>query len=538
MSYVYDQRKRPQGQQNTEPERTAAPGPGMDALMNGTARPTAARKGQPFDLDAAMKAKMENAFGDLSAVRNYTPPAQTQAPLQTGPYTGPVTHALSDASPSPSAAGPMQAKRRDADAGEVKQMQKEGENYNGMYATSDYAGFDKLDPEQWETKTHEPGFTKIFGKKNQTYKVRSKAGLTINQSKIDRNKDLTPNNEGDWDKDNYRKGMAELKEKLIQKYGNPKKSKDFEYVQDWDSEVKRPANPKIQGVNDQEPPDVPVHIEGLGIRRIFEDLATDRNRGFNMDAKEMEAFFDDLMAPKKKGLSEKEQLDANKRFDKAVLKYKGILYDDMRHNEKTYGRLLNQMHPQDIAPQMGTGVDLQKYYRFGQDSAQMLKDGTRYFDMENNEDDKHFSDLTDFYFGTQTRQVRYIMGSQYKHFTGEELAKYVNNPASDQADVVEGNIGGPQMSPKLYQRYLNNLYKQAQREPFMRGRLFGRFLPGKGILAPLKEDSKLDFKPEKAPEPEPEVIPDDPLNTSMIDYMPKNEWMKKKKKKHKDDLFD
>ena len=37
MSYVYDQRKRPQGPQNTEPERTAAPGPSMEALMNGTA---------------------------------------------------------------------------------------------------------------------------------------------------------------------------------------------------------------------------------------------------------------------------------------------------------------------------------------------------------------------------------------------------------------------------------------------------------------------------------------------------------------------
>ncbi len=95
------------------------------------------------------------------------------------------------------------------------------------------------------------------------------------------------------------------------------------------------------------------------------------------------------------------------------------------------------------------------------------------------------------------------------------------------------------MSPKLFQRYLNNLHKRAQSERYMRGRLFGRFLPGKkGQYAPLKEDSALDFKSEKAPEPGPEVIPDDPLNTSMIDYMPKKKWMKKKKKKHKDDLFD
>lgn len=111
MSYAYDQRKRPQSPQNTEPERTAAPGPSMDALMNGTARPAAARKGQSFGLDAAMQARMANTFGDLSAVRDYTHPAKTQESAQTGPYTGPVTHALSSAGPSPSAAGPMQAKR-------------------------------------------------------------------------------------------------------------------------------------------------------------------------------------------------------------------------------------------------------------------------------------------------------------------------------------------------------------------------------------------------------------------------------------------
>ena len=109
-------------------------------------------------------------------------------------YTGPVTHAISDASPSPFAAGAMQAKRRDADAKQVKQMQKEGESYNGMYATADYAGFDKLDPSQWETRTHTPGFSKIFGKKAQTYKVRNKSGLIMDQSKIDRSKDLTFSN--------------------------------------------------------------------------------------------------------------------------------------------------------------------------------------------------------------------------------------------------------------------------------------------------------------------------------------------------------
>ena len=85
MPYTYQQRKRPQGPQNTAPERTNAPGPGFNALMPGTSAP---QNGPSFDLDAAMQARMASTFGDLSAVRNYTPPVREQAPLQTGPTPG------------------------------------------------------------------------------------------------------------------------------------------------------------------------------------------------------------------------------------------------------------------------------------------------------------------------------------------------------------------------------------------------------------------------------------------------------------------
>ena len=71
MSYIYDQRKRPPGRQKPAPEPAAAPGPDLNALAQGMAKPSAAQKGRPIDLDAAMKAKMEHAFGDLSAVKLY-----------------------------------------------------------------------------------------------------------------------------------------------------------------------------------------------------------------------------------------------------------------------------------------------------------------------------------------------------------------------------------------------------------------------------------------------------------------------------------
>ena len=238
MSHIYDQRKRPQGPQSAPPEPTTAPGPSMDALMAGTARPTAEQKGRPIDLDAAMKAKMEHAFGDLSNLKLYESravgeagaeaiaqgneiafaPGMANFSTRSGQerlghelshvmsqrseavrgagflansaleaqadregamaaageqvYTGPVTHALSDASPSPSVAGPMQAKRRDEDAQAVKEMQEQGDTQNWSYALKGSEGYDDLNPEEWEEKTHRPGFSKLWGKKDQTFKVR------------------------------------------------------------------------------------------------------------------------------------------------------------------------------------------------------------------------------------------------------------------------------------------------------------------------------------------------------------------------------
>jgi|GEM_PF-3395465 len=178
MSYTYEQRKRPQGPQSPALKQSAEPG--LEALMNGQVRPTAAQKGRQIDLDGAIKAKMEHAFGDLSAVKLYESravgdagaeaiargneiafaPGMANFSSRSGQerlghelshvmsqrsgqvrgqgflassalearadregalaaageqvYTGPVTHALSDASPSPAVAGPMQARRSDA----------------------------------------------------------------------------------------------------------------------------------------------------------------------------------------------------------------------------------------------------------------------------------------------------------------------------------------------------------------------------------------------------------------------------------------
>ncbi len=167
MSYTYEQRKRPQGRENTAPERTTAPGTGHNALMPGPAIP---QSGPSFDLDGAMQARMKSTFGDLSAVRDYTPPVREQAPLQTGPYTGPVTHAVSGASPSPSAAGPMQAKKDNDDPNRGKAKRDILDDQTVEEGTE---GYDTLDPKLWEERAHERSFFgKLFGSKRKFYKAK------------------------------------------------------------------------------------------------------------------------------------------------------------------------------------------------------------------------------------------------------------------------------------------------------------------------------------------------------------------------------
>ena len=156
MSYTYEQRRAPQVRQEAKSERNPEQEPALPVTMGRPAAP-GGPDGPNSRLDAVMRARMESTFGDLSAVRNYTPPARTQAPLQTGPYTGPVTHALSDASPSPSAAGPMQAMRESNSANR--------EYYEDTMVKEGDAGYDDLnDPEKWTTVTRKSW---LFGKANR-----------------------------------------------------------------------------------------------------------------------------------------------------------------------------------------------------------------------------------------------------------------------------------------------------------------------------------------------------------------------------------
>ena len=216
MSYTYDQRKRTAPEASPKASRTSsAPGPSMEAIAAGLARPSTQQMGHRVDLPEAMRQKMENAFGtDFSAVRLFESqtvadagaeaitqgnqvafaPGKLDFSSQEGQarlghelshvasqargestgrgflldsglehqadregamaaagqtvYSGPVTHTLSSAAPSPFAAGVMQAKRGkkndpvdDIDPSELSSNRRRGEGSSFSFTAQDVASF-------------------------------------------------------------------------------------------------------------------------------------------------------------------------------------------------------------------------------------------------------------------------------------------------------------------------------------------------------------------------------------------------------------
>ena len=496
MSYTYDQRKRPQGPQSAPPEPARAPVPDLDALMTGAVRPTAAQKGRPIDLDGAMRATMEHAFGDLSAVKLYESravgdagaeaiaqgneiafaPGMANFSTRSGQerlghelshvmsqrsgavrgqgflastalearadregamaaageqvYTGPVSHALSGASPSPMAAGPMQASR-----GKKGPREPENNPDVGPLKTNNAAINAALNKEYEDTTGLGNDAFSQFGKD------RSDA---LNPMKID-----------------YRPGMKDTMSRLLKKYkGDQYKNGSF---------MQSLSRPRREGE------DSDVEITGLVPDRMLPYLMGDRGRGFDMSEDAIEGLMDKLMAPQKLNMTDKEKQSANQQFDEGVLQYKNILMDDMDALENTYGALPGQMHPHDVVPQMGP--QYHKMINSTQDMDQMIKSGGKYFDFDHNQRESDFRNKVNYYRDVDNQLVT------YKDYATETQLGLQGNPAVElpkSGAVVkedtdfERSLNGPKMNQQQLTTYKKQLKKRAKKGGW-KDWLFGRY---------------------------------------------------------------
>lgn len=110
MPYTCLQRKPARERSKAAPEQTPDVGRDLSLPRSGPLSSSDLGGEASPRLDAVMRERMARTFGDLSAIRDYRPSEPAETPAVAGPCTGPVTHALSGASPSPFSAGVMQAR--------------------------------------------------------------------------------------------------------------------------------------------------------------------------------------------------------------------------------------------------------------------------------------------------------------------------------------------------------------------------------------------------------------------------------------------
>lgn len=407
-------------------------------------------------------------------------------------YAGPVTGAMSTASAA-SAAGPMQAKKNTAeekaDAKAIRTLNTPQFQGASQYHLSGSEGYDALDPEEYEEHSYKANFfKKLFGlDKDVTYKKRKGVTPAINPMVAMKEAGTGNTYENGLDyiaKKNTVKndlvdnssGRQELQERLNSKYKGAQ-YKEGAFVDDLQ-----------RGANKGE--DKGVKISGLLGGRLMTDLLSDRGRGFHMEDEDVEGLMDKLMAPsrrvedgvdeegnvKYRDMNDDEREMANKQFDEGMMQYKDILYGDVQSMEGTYGAMPSQLHPRDFVQQLNKGDNMENYhrrFRSMQDNFQLLDNGgQRYFDMKNNEKDKDFKRLTDYYGNTMINFQNTYM-SQYNfddEAGGMEFDEFGYNPTEE----TEQSLKGPKMSPEMMKNYVSRVQKRLT-DTDHENELMGRF---------------------------------------------------------------
>ena len=170
-------------------------------------------------------------------------------------------------------------------------------------------------------------------------------------------------------------------------------------------------------------------------------------------------------------------------FDKAMMDLKELYYVNLKRLEATYGKLLTQMHPMDIAQQVDP-EKLRADFNILQDTEQMIADGKKYFDFEKNEKDKEFRRLSNYYNRAYTTCQNTFFAMLY-NFDGNmtaELEKSLEEASNGTSAKLkygqENEIGGPGMTKKQQSKYIRDLQKRAKTDKF-EGTLFARFKPKK-----------------------------------------------------------
>lgn len=170
-------------------------------------------------------------------------------------------------------------------------------------------------------------------------------------------------------------------------------------------------------------------------------------------------------------------------FDEGMGQLKGIQLAQLRRLKDKYGIYGSQMHPEDFLTRIGPEFFADTALL--QDTSQMMVDGGRYFDYENNPDDQEYKTLSDYFNDVFINLQGYILTNANManddafmpdEFMLDQTFKPMDAiPRAENAEAAMRALGAKGFSPKEQHSYTSRLRKRLKSKG-LGSRLFGRFL--------------------------------------------------------------
>lgn len=172
-----------------------------------------------------------------------------------------------------------------------------------------------------------------------------------------------------------------------------------------------------------------------------------------------------------------EEMDA--RFDEGMLELKALQLAQLRRLKDKYGVYGSQMHPEDFITRVGP--ELFSDTAMLQDADQMLRDGGRYFDFENNAEDREYRTLCDYYNDLFNTMQGYALSDENidGDFRPGDYALSRLKTASGPRRILENEANVRALGGQGFGEREQRAYEKRVRKRFgsrsLRNRLFGRF---------------------------------------------------------------
>ncbi len=171
--------------------------------------------------------------------------------------------------------------------------------------------------------------------------------------------------------------------------------------------------------------------------------------------------------------------DHDEETKEGILEYKGAIYSYLKRLEKKYGKLLTQLHPEDVLKRVDFH-ELVLEMRLAQDMIQLIDNnetGVSFFD-DNNPADLDYKILAGYYFHAFTSINAYIQmnASLSDDVTAQTEQKVLIAESMEKARKYEAAVKGPALKAAEVPYYTQNVRESYQKdENYLRSAGFGRW---------------------------------------------------------------